>query len=125
MRYFVPLAAFLTPAVAFAAAPRTFNELANLLVTILDYGAGILVVLAIVIYFYSVSTGIYKARTGEATTKLRTTILWGILVIFVMVSIWGIIEVLQNTIFGNDRYSPSTGQDGVAPASFNAPTFAE
>lgn len=123
MRYLALLAVFAAPAAVFAEAPRTFNELANLIVTILDYGAGLLVVAAIVIYFYSVSTGIYKARSGEESAALRTTIIWGLIVIFVMVSVWGIINILQNTIFGNDRYSPSTGQDGAPAASFDAPTF--
>lgn len=111
------------PAVALAAAPRTFSELADLVVTLLDSAAGILVVAGIVIYFYGVSTNILKMR-DESGQKVRAYMVWGLIVIFVMVSIWGIIGLLQNTLFGGDRYSPSTGQSGAAPA-FRAPIFAE
>ncbi|MEK7093148.1 MAG: hypothetical protein AAB927_01555, partial [Patescibacteria group bacterium] len=91
----LPVALLLLPTVALASAPRTFEELANLIVEILDGGVGLLVLTGIVIYFYGVSTNILK-MSDEGGQKARAYFIWGIIVIFVMVSIWGILDLLQN-----------------------------
>ena len=111
------------PQVAFASAPRTFSELANLLVTILDSATGVLVIAGIVIYFYGISTNIMKMN-DEGGQKFRAYFGWGILVIFIMVSIWGILELLQNTLFGSNPYNPTTGDDEIG-LQFEAPQFIE
>ena len=88
----LPLFALALPSVALAAAPRTFSELANLLVTILDSATGLLVVAGIVI--------------------------------FVMVSIWGILRLLQSTLFGSTQ-SATSGSQTIQSTSFQAPAFSE
>src|SRR3989344_5688878 len=115
----LPLALLLLPTVALASAPRTFEELANLIVSILDSGVGLLVLAGIVIYFYGVSTNIMQMK-DESGKKVRAYFGWGILVIFIMVSIWGILDLLQNTLFGSNPYNPTTGED-ESPASFQVP----
>ena len=96
------------PGVALAAAPRNFQELVNFLVTFLNNAIAVLVVLGLVVYFYGVSTSILKAKT-EGTKNLKGYFFWGIIILFVMVSIWGILQILQNTLFGGDQFSPNTG----------------
>lgn len=125
MKRLLTLAALLPliPAVALAEAPRTFGELADLVVTILDSAAGLLVLAGIVIYFYGLSTNILKMK-DEGGEKMRAYFVWGIIVIFIMVSIWGILELLQNTLFGGDHFSPSTGSSGQS-ATFDVPAFGE
>jgi hypothetical protein len=115
--------ALAAPSIALAAAPRTFAELANFIVTILDSAAGLLVLAGIVIYFYGLSTNILKMK-DEGGEKMRSYFVWGIIVIFIMVSIWGILELLQNTLFGADHFSPSTGSSGQS-ATFDVPAFNE
>jgi len=99
----------LFPTIAFAAAPRTFQELAALVVLILDNATIVLIVAGIVIYFLGISTNIlsFSDKGGE---KLRAYFLWGIIVLFVMVSIWGILQLLQRTIFGGSDVSPTSGE---------------
>lgn len=99
------------------AAPRTFSELANLIVTILDTGTGLLILAGIVVYFWGISTNILKMK-DEGSQAFKAYFIWGIIAIFVMVSIWGIIELLQNTLFGGDYYDPSGG----TPAGFGNPS---
>jgi len=110
----------LTPTLALAAAPKTFAELANLIVSFLNSAAGLLIIAGVVIYFYGVSSNILK-MSSEGGRAAREYLVWGIIVIFVMVSIWGILELLQNTLFGNSPNDPSTGASGTA--SFDAPAF--
>lgn len=114
----------LMPGVALAA-PRTFSEAVNLLVTILDTGTGLLVLAGIVVYFWGISTNILKMK-DEGSQAFKAYFIWGIVAIFVMVSIWGIIELLQNTLFGGDYYAPGGGGsvfDGGSSTQF--PVFNE
>ncbi|MDO8562153.1 MAG: hypothetical protein Q7S05_05050 [bacterium] len=91
------LPVMILPAVAFAAAPRTWSELVNTLVSLMNAGAMTLITLALVIYFYGVSSNILKFGEETDGQKKRTYFVWGILILFVMVSIWGILALLQNT----------------------------
>ncbi|HVU75355.1 MAG TPA: hypothetical protein VHD38_00750 [Candidatus Paceibacterota bacterium] len=100
----------LTPVVALAA-PKTFTELADNVVSIIDSATGLLILAGIVIYFYGISRNVLKMK-DEGGKLMWNYVIWGIGVIFVMVSIWGIIDLLQNTIFGADPFSPSDGSGG-------------
>lgn len=117
----VPLAA-LTPAIAYAA-PRTFVELADLIVLILDNATVVLIVLGIAVYFFGISTNILKF-SEEGGEKFKQYFFWGIIVLFVMVSIWGILRLLQNTLFGSNPYSGG-GTPVVREEPFLPPQFAQ
>jgi hypothetical protein len=100
------LSVLLAPTVALAAAPRTLLELADLIVRIINAATAMLILLAIVVYFFGVSTNILE-MSEHGREKVRAYFFWGIVVLFVMVSIWGIIRMLQSTIFG-DRQNTIT-----------------
>lgn len=104
---FLVLFFLLVPSIAFAA-PRTFVELADLIVLILDNATIVLIVAGIVVYFFGISTNILKF-SEEGGEKLKMYFFWGIIVLFVMVSIWGILKLLQNTLFGSNPYSSGGG----------------
>lgn len=93
------LLALAFPIAAAAATPRTYNELAELSVGYLNAGIGTAIVLGLVIYFYGVASGIASLKHGESE-QLRMRIMWGIIALFVMVSVWGIIGLVRNTLFG-------------------------
>ena len=122
---FVPFAAALVPALALAAQLRTFADLAGFLVNILNSGTALLVLAGVVIYFFGISSNIFKIQKGDPTAA-RNSILWGIAILFVMVSIWGIVAMVRETIFsstspGGASGGPSTG----AGSPFTAPQFSE
>lgn len=98
MRFAAFFALLLLPSIALAA-PRTFSELAALFVTFINAGIGVALIAGIVIYFYGVATSIPKASTGDID-KLRAHMIWGIIALFVMFSVWGILALLRNTLFG-------------------------
>jgi hypothetical protein len=119
------MCALFAPAFALAAGPQNFQGLANLLATILNSATGVLVVAGIAIYFYGLSINILKFGEGEVE-KIKNYFVWGIVVLFVMVSIWGILQILQNTLFGGDTVNPTTGQtQTTSPNLFQAPQFNE
>lgn len=111
-----PLALLIVPNVTFAAAPTTFDELAKMVVQLLDNATATLVVAGIVVYFFGISSNMIKVGKGE-TSEMRSYLVWGIGVIFVMVSIWGILQILQNTLFGQGGASSIGGSSSGAPCS--------
>jgi len=56
---------------------------------------GLFVTVAIVIFFWGLIK--YLWEVGEKKHEGLQTMFWGVIAIFVMVSIWGIIHLLQNT----------------------------
>ena len=66
---------------------------------LLNNATAVLIVAGIVVYFYGVSTNILNF-SDESGEKLKAYFFWGIIVLFVMVSIWGILRLLQRTLFG-------------------------
>ena len=81
------------------AAPRTFSELAEYAIRYINAGVGVAIILGLVIYFYGIATGIASTSRGEGT-DLSKRILWGMLALFVMVSVWGIVGLVRNSLFG-------------------------
>ena len=114
--FFVILLFF--PTITFAATARTFGELADLALAIIGQATLVLMAAAIAIYFGHIAVNIFKSNKGEAGNQ-RTTFLWGILIIFVMVSLWGIIQVLQNTLFN------SSGGGGSSPGAGGCVNFGD
>ena len=105
---------FLAPALAMAATPRTFEELVNRLVYIINYAIGSLVVLALVLYFLGILANARKAKDGD-TSQVRTFLVWGLVALFVMVSIWGILQILRATLFSGDSGISSTPAGSGTP----------
>lgn len=92
------LVALFVPAIAFAA-PRTWSELVYGLVSLMNIGVAVLVALAIALYFYGISSNILKFGENDPEKK-KAYFFWGIIILFVMVSVWGILRVVRYTLFG-------------------------
>ena len=86
------------PAIALAA-PRTFQQLACQVVSIIDTATFTLIVFGLVVYFWGVATNIPHFGDEKGAEKQKAYFFWGLIILFVMVSIWGIIQLLQNTVF--------------------------
>ena|SRR3989344_1445452 len=113
-RFIFPLALilFASPASADAAA-QTFQELALDIVEIIDTATITLIVFALVVYFWGMAVNIPHFGGEKGGEKQKAFFFWGLLVLFVMVSIWGIIQLLQNTLFGDNPFDPATGAPAV------------
>ena len=109
MRRVILVALLFAPFVA-AAAPNTLDELADLVLVYINAGIGIALIMGIVVYFYGVTSGLHKTMTGDSK-DMRTQILWGIIALFVMFSVWGITALLRNTLFGGGAVDPFSSGD--------------
>jgi len=55
----------------------------------------LLIALAVLGFFFGLVKYLFKSGDIEAQKEARTIMIWGVVVIFVMVSVWGIVRVLQ------------------------------
>lgn len=99
--FFVLALCALPVAAEAAGAPRTFTDLANQILVIISSSTFVLMLAGIAAYFWGISINVMKIAKGE-TSQMKSYFLWGVIVLFVMVSIWGIVQVLQNTLFSGD-----------------------
>ena len=106
-------ALLVAPSLALAA-PKSLKELAQIIISVLNAGTTSLVFAGLVAYLITITFGMW--RKEERGKMLKSDILWGILVLFVMVSIWGILNLLQETFFSggqNPTRGPTTGSGGA------------
>lgn len=79
----------------FAASAQTLLDTLGLANTFLNAAIGLFITLAIVVFFWGLIQ--YLSQVGEKKTEALQTMFYGVIAIFVMVSIWGIIRLLQST----------------------------
>jgi len=101
----------LLPGLAAAAAPRTFAELAYYIVDLMNYAVGTIIVLGLVAYFWGTVQRIIKLKGGAKSDEMSKFFVTGIIVLFVMVSIWGILQLLEATIFSGPGSVGSSGSN--------------
>lgn len=105
------LAFTLAPAIALAqvnAPVRDFNTLTQKTIGIGNTIIGVLIAIAVIFIVYNVLMFIVKAGTDDRKTYQKA-ILWGIVGLAVILSIWGLVAILTNT-FG-------TAGNPVGPAT--------
>jgi len=81
-----------------AATPKDFKDLVNntLITGILKPLVPFLIGLAVVMFIYGVLILIFS-EGGEKSKEGKQYMLWGIVGIFVMVSVWGLVNILIST----------------------------
>jgi hypothetical protein len=72
----------------------TIGRIVNLLVPLVS-------TLAIVFFFYGLAKYVLNAGDEEKKEEGKNIMIWGVLAMFVLVTIWGIIGFLQNTAGNN------------------------
>jgi FtsH-binding integral membrane protein len=88
----------LLPLVAFAQAPSTFREAADLFVQILKGIINILFASLAVGLLYGVILYFINADNEKKRTEIRGYLFWGVIGITVAFSLWGILQILCNTL---------------------------
>jgi uncharacterized membrane protein YidH (DUF202 family) len=56
----------------------------------------LMVAVAVVVFIYGVAEFIAAADNEEKRSKGRQHIIWGIIGLFIMVSVWGVMNILNN-----------------------------
>ncbi len=92
----IALAAFL-PYAAFAATVRDLGGLIDLFYDFIKRLIPLVFAIAILAFFWGVARYIMNADNESERTKGNQMIIYSIIALFVMVSIWGIISILTGT----------------------------
>lgn len=104
-KYFtiISVTLFATPAVVFAA-PRNLTDLMGLFIKLLDQAVVVIGALALLFFFWGMAQLILNADNEDKKKASKSIMVWGIIILFVMFSIAGILRVLDNTFFGGFWY---------------------
>ena|SRR3989344_7409752 len=99
--------------------------LAQTVESILQRVAGIInvltvIVVAIALLYFLWGLSQYILKAGEEKDKGRDMMIWGIIALFVMVSVWGLVRVLSNTF--NVSSGGTTNIPGVIGGGFGGGT---
>lgn len=87
---------FFLPGIALAQ-PSDFAGVVGILLVLLNFAIPVIIGLTIMFILWNASQAILQSDNPQKRTDGRSAIIWGVIVLFVMVSVWGIINVLQNT----------------------------
>ena len=101
----VSIATFL-PAIAFAQPITDVNSLTYKLTNIGNTFIQILIAFAVIWIIYNVVRFIMKSDAPEERSAIGQSILWSIVGLFVILSIWGLVRILTNT-FRTDTAAPT------------------
>ncbi len=90
---------------------QTFQAIAaDLIVRGSNYALTLLVGLTVLVFLYGLMKYMFKGQESDtARTEGRTFMLWGLIGLFVMTSIWALIAILANTIGHNKTGIPQFG----------------
>lgn len=94
-----------------------FTDVNNLISTAV---ISLLIGMTIALFFWALVRGMFRSQGGKDMAQNKDTILWGIAILFVMVSIWGIIIFLQDAVLGT-KYKGRTVELPVIPGASNSP----
>lgn len=97
----------LMPLVALAQQFQYATTFLDTLKRLIDQATPIIIGLALLFFLYGLMVFILAAGDEEKSKKGKQIMIWGIVALFIMVSIWGIIRLLQtNTGVGTDTTIP-------------------
>jgi len=80
---------------------RSFRYLAERIVELLNEIALLVTGLAFVFFVISVIRFMVTAGDDASRAQGKQMLVWGTISLFAMVSLWGIVWIIQNTFFGN------------------------
>jgi len=61
-----------------------------------------LIALAVLLFLWGILKYVFAKSDADKTTA-RTFMLWGIVALFVMVSVWGLVRILGDVVFGSGK----------------------
>lgn len=83
------------------AASRTFEEIVDFTIAdILQPLIALIVAIAVVGFLWGVSKYILHGGDEAKRTEGTHMMIYGVVVLFIMVSVWGFVTILQQTFFG-------------------------
>jgi Type IV secretion system pilin len=95
-KYLVFLVGFI-PNVGYAA--TTFKTFADIVINLLNLGVEFLMGLALLGFVVGMIRFIVTAGDDKSRADGKQLMVWGMISLFVMLSVWGIVQIIENTFF--------------------------
>lgn len=95
---------------------RGLVGIVNSLVDLINTVIPVLVALALVLFFI----GVVKYIKSQGEKKNRGVMLWSLVALFVMLSMWGILRLMCSTLTGNGSCNNTPGADHAPYDAFRA-----
>jgi hypothetical protein len=103
----LPLPVFAAPSCGGSfGTPQNFSEFLCIFVDIVSLLIPIVAAVALLAFFWGLAKFILHSDSDDAHENGRQLMFWGIIALFVMVSIWGIITILHDDFFRGGVFIP-------------------
>ncbi len=88
------------PSILYAAGGATFESLVTGIQTsIFSPLIPVLFGLALIVFFWGLIQYLRSGLGDKQVEEAKSLMLWGVIIIFVMVSVWGLVKILTDTFF--------------------------
>ena len=111
LKKLIPGVAFFFPFVLFA---ETLEDIAGTVQSLLNLVVPIIMTLALIYFFIGLGKYILSAGDEEKKGEGRNIMIYGVIALFVMAAVWGLVNVLINT-FGIDAGAPPVDSGTLIP----------
>lgn len=95
---------FFLPVVVFAQlrppAPKNFQDFVDIVLNILGLAAPLVIFLSFIIFFWGLALFILKSGDEKKRAEGKTLMTWGIIALFVAISLWALVNILYASVFG-------------------------
>ena len=108
IKTFLPITLLIVPIVAFA----QLGDIGNLLGEvdqIVRFSVTLLAGIALLVFFWGLVKFIFAQGSETVKTEAKKVMVWGLIALFVMISVWGIVRFMQEAFL--------EGADFTAPPS--------
>lgn len=95
MRFLILSGLLLVPSFAFAA--EGLKGVLDVIGDLIGLATPIVVALALLYFFWGLAQYILSQGSEEKKKDSKNIMIWGILALFIMVSVWGIVNVVRDT----------------------------
>jgi len=98
MKKVILAALALTPVFAFAQSLNNIEVLIQSIGRVVGIALPIVVALGLITFFWGLVKFIFAQGNEEAKADAKRIMLWGLIALFVMVSVWGLVEFIGNAL---------------------------
>ncbi len=102
----VGAAALALPLAAAAETQTRIQDILNTIKAFMDFGVPIILLLALLYFFYGLAEYILSAKDVESRIEGRERMIQGVVALFVMASVWGLVRVVNNTFGVQQEVAP-------------------
>ena len=88
----------------------TFKDVVLFIISLIDMAIPVLVALAIVLFMWGAVRYVAKSADAHGKSADKEALLWGLIALFVLLSIWGILRILTNTFLGGNASRDTIGE---------------